>query len=227
MKKSRGLLVILVAACDGGGKSDAEKLAAAYCGEVAKCCAAAGIASDGQVCRALMSQGAYDAKAAEACLAEVRAQVSAGTFCSSSSSCGMTSETGLEGSKPIGDSCRVDRDCAGAQEGEVGCSLKSSTCVALLAPGATCASTTDCVHSAYCDYSTSQCTARVSAGGTCVLSSDCLPDYYCPSSTYQCTAQKDNGAACTTAAECTSSSCANGKCASSGLDAPLLGLLCG
>ena len=124
MKTSLGLLaglaVTISFAC---GKSDAEKFADSYCGEFAKCCAQAGLPSDGSVCRLLMSGGSYNSQAGNACLAEMKSQVAAGTFCTSqgsSSACDNVSGSG-SGSKKPGETCNVDGDCASSSDGKVAC----------------------------------------------------------------------------------------------------------
>jgi hypothetical protein len=117
-------LVVLALGC---GKSDSEKFADAYCAEFAKCCVQAGFSGDGKICRLLFSGGgSYDAKAGDACLAEMKAEVSAGTFCtsassSSSSSCNSVYGSAGSGKKKPGDPCNLDSDCAASSEGKVVC----------------------------------------------------------------------------------------------------------
>jgi hypothetical protein len=224
----------------GCGKSDSEKFIDAYCAEVAQCCAQAGMSGDGKMCHQMMSfaasYGSYDAAAGDACLAEVRALVSEGTFCSGTASsadsaCDVVYGSGSSGSKQVGEECDFDNDCAGGKEGKATCEYDFDsgvgTCKALAEVGAPCTSTFDCVDSAYCDYDSDLCAARVAAGGACTLSSECFDGYYCPSSTNQCTAQKENGAACTSFSECRSGNCENGTCASSGLENFAFAFLCG
>jgi len=221
MKPLLGVLASLTALISVGcGKSDAEKFADSYCGEVAKCCAQAGKRSDGQLCHFLMSGGSYNSQAGDACLAEVRSQVSAGTFCTglvSSSQSACDSVFG-RGSKKLGETCDFPSDCAPLSAGEVACNL--GTCVALLAVGGTCSSTSDCVRSAFCDYSKTVCTARVPAGGICTGSNDaeCVDGYYCPNTPNLCTAKGTNGAPCTTPNMCQSDYCSSNTCQSNGLD---------
>ncbi|MBN2574513.1 MAG: hypothetical protein JXP73_08095 [Deltaproteobacteria bacterium] len=241
MRSLLGLLSILsVPLALGCGKSDAEKFNDAYCAEVAKCCAQAGMPADGKTCHLVMSflasYGSYDSAAGDACLAEMQAQVSAGTFCSGSSSsadspCDSVYGSGSSGTKQVGEKCDFDNDCAGGTEGKATCEYDFDsgvgTCKALGEVGAPCESTFDCVDSAYCDYDSDLCAARVAAGGACTLGSECLDGYYCPSGTNQCTAQKENGAACTSFSECRSSTCDGGTCKSSGLENPDVAMLCG
>jgi hypothetical protein len=110
-----------------------------------------------------------------------------------------------------------------------GIQCKSGTCVALIAVGATCSSTSDCVRSAYCDYTKGSCTPHVATGSTCKGSdsSECIDGDYCDSTTKLCAAKGANGAACTTANMCQSSNCPSGTCQSNGLDTFGLTLLCG
>jgi hypothetical protein len=219
MTKWLGLLLALFTA-SGCGKDDAEKFADAYCAELAKCCALAGQPGDGKACHeiygAAAAFGSYDAKAGDACLAEMRAEVSAGTFCDGGnaiSACDAVYGSSSVGNKKVGEPCDFSDDCAPSSAGEVACDfLGSKTCVLLLPVGASCKASTDCVSAAYCDYEKSLCTARAPAGGDCVLTSDCLEGYYCPSATNQCTPQKNSGAACTSFSECRSTNCADGTC---------------
>jgi len=124
MKISLGLLAGLAITFSlGCGKSDAEKFADSYCGEFAKCCAQAGLPSNGSVCRLLMSGGSYNSQAGNACLAEMKSQVAAGTFCTSQgspSACDNVSGDG-SGSKKPGETCNIDSNCAPSSDGKVAC----------------------------------------------------------------------------------------------------------
>ena len=225
MKLSLALLVGVALACSQGcgGKSDAEKFADSYCAEIAKCCVQAGLPGDGKSCHAEEAYNAagsgYDSQAGDACLAEVRSQVSAGTFCtdlgpSSKASCGSVYGYVSPGSQNLGEFCSLDSDCAPASTAEVGCSGGTQTCAALLAVGATCRFSSDCVRSAFCDYSKTTCTARVAAGDVCTGSNseDCVDGYYCSSTSNQCTAQVASGTACTTDVMCKSDNCNGVTC---------------
>ena len=225
MKRTLSLLATLTITFSlGCGNSDSEKFADSYCAAVAKCCGQAGLPSDGKVCHQWMAFGSagasYNSQAGDACLAEVRSQVSAGTFCtdmSSSSPSACDSVYGSKnGTKKLGETCNSDSDCAAPSTGEVACNM--STCTALLAVGTTCSFTSDCVHSAFCDYNKDVCTARVAAGGVCTGSSsaECVAGYYCASSSNQCTAQVANGAPCTTATMCQSDYCSSNTCQDNG-----------
>jgi hypothetical protein len=132
MKRTLALLLVLTAACD---KNDAAKFADAYCAEIAKCCGQAGLPADGKQCRRLFdgfaSRGWFNAAAADACLAETRSRVSAGTFCtgfnpltreSSPSACTSIIDTSFGSAKPGADCVQTD-DCAPSPEGEVKCVL--------------------------------------------------------------------------------------------------------
>jgi len=129
MNRTLGLLSMLLAITSWGcGKSDAEKFADSYCAEIAKCCGEAGLPADGQMCHQWMTfatmGGSYNSTAGEACLAEMRAQVSAGTFCTSLSdaqACDQVFEGKSSGSRKPGESCDLDSDCAPSSEGEVTC----------------------------------------------------------------------------------------------------------
>jgi hypothetical protein len=116
-------LTLLAAGC--GSKSDAEKFADSYCAEIAKCCAQAGLSGDGNVCHLLLSQGTYNASAGDACLAEVKSQVAAGTFCSNqdaSPTCNAVfTSTPRTGNKKPGEACEVAGDCAPSNDGKVVC----------------------------------------------------------------------------------------------------------
>jgi hypothetical protein len=131
MKLSFSLLAWVVVACSlGCGKSDSEKFADSYCAEVAKCCGQADMRADGKACHDLMTiasmGGSYDAKAGDACLAETRSQVAAGTFCallssSAPSACDSIYGTHSPGSKKPGETCAFDGDCAPSSSGKVVC----------------------------------------------------------------------------------------------------------
>jgi hypothetical protein len=69
---------------------------------------------------------ANNAQAGDACLAEMRSQVNAGTFCAnlsstSTSPCDSVYGSGGSGNKKPGDTCNVDSDCAPAANGKVVC----------------------------------------------------------------------------------------------------------
>ncbi len=289
MKLSPSLLATLtITSSLGCGKSDAEKFADSFCGEFVKCCAQASLPSDGNLCHLAMSSGSYSSQAGNACLAEMKSEVAAGTFCTNLGSPACDSTSSTTGSKKPGDVCTFDSDCASSSEGKVVCAdlyvnsafinkcqvqirgkagdtpcvgtqdgaefasyassdatdlapqgyvcdvadgiqCKSGTCVALIAVGATCSSTSDCVRSAYCDYTKGSCTPHVATGSTCKGSdsSECIDGDYCDSTTKLCAAKGANGAACTTANMCQSSNCPSGTCQSNGLDTFGLTLLCG
>ena len=127
MKSRRTWLACLVlagAGCDSG-KSDVQKFADAYCAEVAKCCVQAGMSGNGQLCHfAFTAGGSYNAAAGEACLAEVRAEVAAGTFCTSDRAATSACDnvvTSPGGGKQPGETCDVSSDCAKSSEGEATC----------------------------------------------------------------------------------------------------------
>jgi hypothetical protein len=111
------------AACDS--KSGAEKFADSYCAEVAKCCKQAGISGDGQICHfAFTGGGSYNASAGDACLAEVRAEVAAGTFCTGGGTAASACDkvmTSASGKKQPGETCDFESDCAASSEGKVAC----------------------------------------------------------------------------------------------------------
>ncbi len=114
-------LGLLLAACGG---DDSGKFGDAYCAEVAKCCAQLGLeGGDGQTCRFLFSAVPSNA-ATDACLAEMRSQVAAGTFCSNegpSEACNAAFSSSTTGNKKPGEDCDVDSDCAPSGEGKVIC----------------------------------------------------------------------------------------------------------
>ncbi len=116
--------VLLTSGC---GKSDLEKFADAYCGEVAKCCKQLELGNGG-MCRALYdipgAESAYNKSAGQACLAEMRALVAAGTFCDPPSNPSSPCESVFEsdsGKRRPGETCDFDSDCAPASDGEVAC----------------------------------------------------------------------------------------------------------
>jgi len=118
-------LALTGAACGDSGKSDAQKFADTYCAEVAKCCAQAGIAGNGQLCHfAFTGGGSYNAAAGDACLAEMRAEIADGTFCTSGGAA-MSACTNVvtvpRGHQQPGDTCESDNDCAPSSEGTITC----------------------------------------------------------------------------------------------------------
>jgi hypothetical protein len=140
MKATCGVVVWLALAgsqgCGGGSKNPADEFADIYCTEVAPCCARAVLPTDGQTCHqrlASLAQGnLYNAQAGRACLADVRAQASAGTLCAAlvqsslPPACASVYGTTSSGKQP-GESCSAASNCAASSEGEVACvSLPSS-----------------------------------------------------------------------------------------------------
>jgi hypothetical protein len=125
MKRSDGLLVSLaLLAAAGCGKSDAEKFADTFCAEVAKCCVQYAMSANGQLCHFLFTGGSYNAAAGDACLAEIKAQSAAGTFCtsdSSSSVCNQVAGSSSNGNRQPGATCEFDSDCATSGQGKVAC----------------------------------------------------------------------------------------------------------
>jgi hypothetical protein len=128
MKKSLGLVTLTLVASSCGGKSDQEKFADSYCAEVAKCCGQAGLPADGKMCHQWMlfaSAGStFSAPAGDACLADMRSQVSAGTFCTDLNSTGSACDavfTSKGGNKKPGETCSFDSDCAKSTQGDVVC----------------------------------------------------------------------------------------------------------
>jgi len=117
--------LLQAAAC---GKSDVEEFADEYCGEVAKCCKKFDMGSGG-MCRTLFgmpgAEDAYNKSAGDACLAETRALVAAGTFCSppqsASSPCESVFEDGGGGKQQPGEACDFESDCAPSSAGTVAC----------------------------------------------------------------------------------------------------------
>jgi hypothetical protein len=131
MKAKLGLVVCLALASAQacGGKSDSEKFAESYCAEVAKCCGLASLPTDGKACRELFvlagMGGSYNSQAGNACLAEVKSQASAGTFCTSLDSSAASACDSVygssSGSKKPGETCDFDSDCATSSDGKVVC----------------------------------------------------------------------------------------------------------
>jgi hypothetical protein len=118
----------------GCGKSSSDSgsstFADSYCNEAAKCCSQAGPPNDGTTCRQWMQLasmgGTYNAQTGDACLAQMRSQVSAGTFCanlsaSTPSPCDSVYGSSSNGTKQPGDACNVDSDCAPSASGKVAC----------------------------------------------------------------------------------------------------------
>ena len=132
MKSSLCLLAGFTATLSlGCGKSDSEKFADSYCAEIAKCCGQAGLPADGKMCHQWSAfaeaGGSYNASAGNACLAEIKVEVSAGTFCAGQNSSGPSQcdsvygTSGSSGSKKPGETCDFDDDCAKSSLGDVAC----------------------------------------------------------------------------------------------------------
>jgi hypothetical protein len=116
-------LVLVASACGG---NDGGKFGATYCAEAAKCCTQLGISGGGQLCQLMFSAVPSNA-ATDACLAEMRTQVAAGTFCSHdgpSEACNAAFASSATGSKKPGETCEVDSDCAPSSEGKVICASR-------------------------------------------------------------------------------------------------------
>lgn len=120
----RSIIVCLALVASACSSDEGGKFASAYCTEVAKCCTKAGLqGGDGQTCRFLLSAVPSNA-ATDACLAEMRSQVAAGTFCAGdgpSEACDAAFSSKTTGNKKPGDDCDVDSDCAPASDGKVIC----------------------------------------------------------------------------------------------------------
>ena len=122
-------LLCLVATCAAcNSKSDAEKFVDDFCVEVIKCCTQVGLGSADWMCHKRMTMasagGTYNASEGNACLAEVRAQQSAGVFCSgqkTTPSCDAVYTTVKKGTTQPGEPCNADSDCAPSSDGDVGC----------------------------------------------------------------------------------------------------------
>jgi hypothetical protein len=209
------LPILSLLAC--GGKSDAEKFADEFCGEISKCCAEKGLPSDGKTCRMLMGMSpGYNASAGEACLAEVRAQVSAGNFCQSTSSPQSSCSSvysASSGDKKPGEACTNDADCAKSDEGQVVCKGTSvngqsvEKCQIRITgkAGEACVGTQDgdmfygsgtgdeipsrvtvCNIADGLRCDGSACVALTAVGGSCFSSNDCVRSAYCDSSQGKC-----------------------------------------
>ncbi len=117
------VIVVAITGAAACGKSDQEKFADSYCGEIVKCCAKAGVSGNGQFCHLAMSGGGYNAKAGDSCLAEMKQQVAAGSFCDNldgPSACDSVFPTASGNNKP-GEVCQFDSDCATSTAGPVSC----------------------------------------------------------------------------------------------------------
>jgi hypothetical protein len=195
----------------GCGKSDAEKFADSYCAEIAKCCGQAGLPADGKVCHqwAAFAEagGSYNASAGNACLAEIKTEVSAGTFCADQSSsgpsqCDSVYGTSSNGSKKPGETCDFDSDCASSSLGAVACASLYvngafiDKCQVRIPgkAGDACIGTQDGL--AFASYQTSDATDVPAQGYVC-STSDSLQ---CQSGT--CVALLSAGATCSSTSDC-------------------------
>jgi hypothetical protein len=202
-------ILALSAAC---GKSDSENFVDTYCSEVGKCCGQAGLPSDGKTCRQWMALGAaggsYSSSAGDACLAEMRAQVSAGTFCtgqstSTPSACDSVYGTGSKGTKKPGETCDFDSDCAPSSDGAVRCAdlytgdtwiNKCQVRMAGKAGDSPCVGTQE--GDAFLGYQASGATDIVARGYVC----DTANDVSCEDGT--CAALAALGASCLISTDC-------------------------
>jgi hypothetical protein len=168
----------------GSDKSESEAFADSYCAEVTKCCAQASLRADGKACGETLAFAArgdsYSPQAGKACLAEVKSQASAGTFCknlnqSSASACDSVYGAG-SGSKQLGEDCNIDGDCAKSSDGDVTCASAyvNSTFIRkcqVLVPGKV--GSTPCVGTRdgndYLPYSDSNATDVATRGYVCNL----------------------------------------------------------
>jgi hypothetical protein len=118
-------------------KSASEKFNETFCGYIAPCCKQLGIQPTGDMsCTELMnllSMGAkYDSAKGDACLAKMKAEVAAGTFCNGGtgdtpSVCNeVYSSDQKRGNKKAGEVCDFDNDCALPAQGEVRCAADFS-----------------------------------------------------------------------------------------------------
>jgi hypothetical protein len=129
MRSSFGLLWGLPIALSSisCSKSDSDKFADNYCAEVAKCCHQSALPSDGKACHELMDLLAvgepYNSQAGDACMTEVRSQVSAGIFCIGLNLSLSTTCHAAFGSynKMPGEDCTLPSDCAPSSIGQVRC----------------------------------------------------------------------------------------------------------
>jgi hypothetical protein len=205
--RNRPSLVVFLAGVGGAacGKDDAEKFADRYCAEFAECCAQAGLRGDGSLCRMAMSGGNYNAQAGEACLDEVKAQVAAGTFCTSLSQPSVCNSVfaSPNGNKQPGDTCEFDSDCANSSEGTVACAgLYDGTTwthkCQLRKPGQV--GTTPCIGTQdgimFLSYDTSGATDVTPSGYVC----DTADGIECQGGT--CVALAAVGEACTFTSDC-------------------------
>ena len=124
-----GALALAAVGCgesDSNGSKTSGGFIAQLCAEFSDCCKAAGRPSDGAQCRAFYGAFApasgYDATAADACLAEVRA--TGDKKCDAASmdtpSCNKVF-SGSSGTKKPGEACQGSGECAPNDAGRVDC----------------------------------------------------------------------------------------------------------
>ncbi|MEO6419765.1 MAG: hypothetical protein ABIP39_10180 [Polyangiaceae bacterium] len=212
----------------------AVQAAHALCDSIQPCCAQVGYTYDGETCiaaeKAEVQQeltkesgrgGTYDANAAGACVAQLRAQAAA---CADPPAGSRMKDCGpiYVGTKKVGDACAHTAECAANPEGSVSCSITTviggpgtgttdtGICVlykTVAAKGDPCGGSSsgktpsiqaDCESNSspfYCDYSgTHTCVDRIAIGQTC-HGSDCVIGAFCNNG--KCAAQLAEGATCT------------------------------
>ena len=216
-----------IGSCDGGAGSSGAFIAQ-FCDVWKPCCAAAGLRSDGQQCRALygslLPPSRYDATAGEACLEATRAAASQPGFCEGTVPSPDVCERVFRsiGTKAPGETCVEDDECAPSSEGSVECAIafvasaqirKCQVTIRGVAGSTPCESFIgeDVLPRIYecsasdglrCDATTMTCMALSPIGGACTSFSDCVAGAACNFATSMCVARREVGAACTSSTQC-------------------------
>jgi hypothetical protein len=109
---------------NGGGGADLSSFASSYCSLFTPCCADAGLSTNGQSCRALISlaasQGTYNPSAGSACLTATQQAQSKPDFCTTLGGNPMACSKVFNkngGALPPGAQCMNDSDCAPSPDG--------------------------------------------------------------------------------------------------------------
>lgn len=213
-------------ACGGGGNNQYAEFVAAYCDVFTPCCAAAGFATDGKLCR---SEGAafpppgFQKSAGDACVNDLRAAAATADFCKTGDSTITSCQSlfGHNADKAPGDACTTDSDCAPSTDGSVVCTYATngSICQVRIAgaqndtpcvgttggdvPFEPPTSSTTPARGYLCDRGDglrcdgTACVPLKPVGAACTIDvQECATTAFCEYATLTCVARKNAGEAC-------------------------------
>jgi len=212
-------------ACGGDGNQYAAFMAA-YCDVFTPCCAAAGYATDGKLCRAegmLSPPSGFQKSAGDACLQDLRAAAATADFCKTGDSQITSCQTvfGHHADKAPGDACSTDSDCAPSADGSVVCAFSTAgsicqvrtkgaendtPCVGTTGgdvPFEPSSSSTTPARGFLCDWGDglrcdgTACVRLKSLGDACTIGvQECAASAFCDFATATCAVRKNVGESC-------------------------------